>query len=336
MKEHTIYKIIAKKFAGESSREDEGIISTWLDENIENREIYHDLQRAWDNEARVNQMPKVINQDYQREKVWNESFEKNHRKPMIRKIPLFLLKVAASIAILLVAGWVGYKLVEQDQQPVQQPQAIVKENPNGQKSKIFLPDGSTVWLNAASKLSFMPGFSDSLRLISLDGEAFFDVVKDVNRPFVVETKGVRVTALGTSFNIDTHHGDLFGVSLVEGKVRVSAKGSGVVVILNPGEYSTFGPTEKLYKKGRYDPELTLSWKDGILCFKNAGLPEIIQELEQWYGVEIINDLSRKVNKHFNGRFDNENLENVLRNLSFALEFDYEMNGNKVVFENAKK
>ena len=311
-------------------------MATWLESDVENKRTFQTLQQSWKQDGPDDAIYKVINQDHHRERIWNTSFGKNERIIKVRTVPQFLLKIAASILIFIAAGWISWKLVGNPKKPAQISKTIIKENPNGQKSKIFLPDGSTVWLNAASKLSFHDGFSDSLRLVSLDGEAYFNVSKDLNRPFIVKIQGVRVIVLGTSFNVNTRHDGLLDVSLVKGKVRVSSPSFGDEIILSPGEYSTFDRTGKFYEKGHFDQELTTSWKDGILYFKNASLNEMTSKLEQWYGVKIVDGIKNPVGKHFTGRFDNENLDNVLRNISFALGFEYEINGNNIIIHIANK
>ena len=336
MSEQSIYEIIAKKLAGESSTKEDDALAAWLESDIENTRIFQALRQAWEGDKSNDAIYKVINQDHQRERVWNGSFGKNQKTVKGRTVPLVLFKIAASILIFVAAGWISWKLIDIPKKPAQISKTIIKENPNGQKSKIFLPDGSTVWLNAASKLSFHDGFSDSLRLVSLDGEAYFNVSKDLNRPFIVKIQGVRVVVLGTSFNVNTRHNGLLDVSLVKGKVRVSSASSGDEIILSPGEYSTFDRTGKFYEKGHFDQELTTSWKDGILYFKNASLNDMTSKLERWYGVKIVDGIKNPVSKHFTGRFDNENLDNVLRNISFALGFEYEINGNNIIIHNTNK
>src|SRR5690606_25765847 len=97
---------------------------------------------------------------------------------------------------------------------------LKKANPAGKKSRITLSDGTTIYLNAESEISYSAGFSDSVRRLSLRGEAFFEVAKE-SRPFVVETQGTKIRVLGTSFNVNQKENGSLTVALVSGKVRIN-------------------------------------------------------------------------------------------------------------------
>lgn len=220
-----------------------------------------------------------------------------------------------------------------------EPQYIVKTNIGGQKSTIILNDGSKVTLNSESTLRYPEEFNGSTRELVLEGEAFFEVAKDESRPFVVRNGSIKTTALGTSFNISAFPDDsLVQVALVTGSVKVSEYLPGETkepVFLHPGEAAFYNKSKKSLAKAVFNAKEILSWKEGILYFKDAKFAEIKERLGRWYGVEVETIGKEPQVKHFTGSFENERLVNVLELLSYSRDFRYTISGHKVtiIFNN---
>lgn len=210
---------------------------------------------------------------------------------------------------------------------------IVKENPSGVKSQVQLPDGTLVWLNAVSSISYLPNFTDTNRLVNLKGEAYFEVVKDKDRPFRVISDQVVTTALGTSFNIHAHEKDKIKISLSTGKVDVLNIGSNEKVVLHPGQQAT---TQRLgFSVSSFENEKVLAWKDGTIYFDDTGFDEMIATLEKWYGAQFkVQNLSaeRRKSLKITGKYPNMSLENILDILSYSLEFEYEIDNKTVTIK----
>ena len=243
-----------------------------------------------------------------------------------------LLKYAA---ILIVAGALSVLLYNNiSTKPVQMAsiEMVRKSTSNGQKSTILLSDGSKVILNSGSSLSYRKGFTDSARILQLTGEAYFEVARDVTRPFSVIAAGIRTTALGTSFNINSKN-DHVKVSLATGKVVVNEEvkfnGEQEMHFLVPGESIQYNRQTKDVKKGKFSIHKDFYWKDGILYFEDAEFSEITETLSTWYDVEFTIKNNHRVSKRYTGKFDNSTLKNVLENMGLALGFDYFLNGKKV-------
>ncbi len=217
----------------------------------------------------------------------------------------------------------------QGQEQLLEARIITKKNPSGQKSKLVLPDGSTVYLNSESSISYSADFISD-RSISLDGEGFFEVVKDSEHPFRVKADGIVTTALGTSFNISTFRDDQkVAVTLVSGKVVLSQEGTGSSLELDPGEESLLSTSDIQLEKHSVNTQDVLLWTRGILKFKNSSFKEMIEQLSRWYGVEITVKGTMR-HQLANGTFDtDESLENVLTVLGESLDFRFEINGKKV-------
>lgn len=238
------------------------------------------------------------------------------------------LKVAASIVLI---GGLSFWFLKNttEQQPLENHiSTVVKSTPKGVKSTITLKDGSVVTLNSESTISYTSDYGDSLREITLTGEAFFDVAKNPQRPFVVKSGNVATTALGTSFNISSFPEDQqVVVSLATGKVEVKELINQLGeptehYILYPGEQIQYTKSTLSFLKVKTRDDEAYLWRDGILSFKHADLPQITRKLERWYGVNI--DVAELPNSviDYDGIFNNQSLDNVLNAIGFTLNFDY--------------
>ncbi|MFA5244477.1 MAG: FecR family protein [Pedobacter sp.] len=157
------------------------------------------------------------------------------------------------------------------------------ETPLGGKYQINLPDGSKVWLNSASSLRFPALFSGNTREVELDGEAFFNVAKNKNKPFKVITKDQIVEVLGTQFNINSYGDEeVIKTTLIEGSVKILYKDE--VVLLAPGQQ--FQPNVLKPKVVEADTEEVVAWKNGYFLFKNEDIRSIMRKLSRWYNVEV--------------------------------------------------
>lgn len=211
---------------------------------------------------------------------------------------------------------------------------VTKTNPGHERSQFQLPDGTRVHLNANSEISYPEKFSDSLRLITLSGEAYFDVVRDKERPFKVNAENVITTVLGTSFNISAYpETGKVRVALVSGKVTVQRDAPNAQsFMISPGEKIIFDQNIDYETISHFDELLEVGWKDGILAFENAGFPEFLSRLEHWYGVEFLVQGKPEDTWQIEGRFDNESLEEILKGVQFTHDLTYEINEKQVIIK----
>ena len=247
------------------------------------------------------------------------------------------MKYAASLTILF--SLAIYFLQDQLQPIKPTPvkiEMVLKKTSKGQKSTIMLSDGSKVVLNSASQISYPKSFSDSSRVVTLVGEAYFEVAKDISRPFSVIANGVKTTALGTSFNVNSKTPSV-KISLATGKVVVenalNTDKSKNSHFLKPGEAINYEPKSNQVTISKFDFDQDFLWKDGIIFFQNSSFDEITTKLESWYNIDLEIKNQYLARKKFTGRFDNETLVSVMESLGFAMEFDYFVNGKnvKVIF-----
>lgn len=206
---------------------------------------------------------------------------------------------------------------------------VEKSTSAGEKLTITLPDGSRVWLNSGSKLEFPEKFNETERYMSLKGEAYFEVKKDSLRPFRVESDGIVTTALGTSFNINTKSNSLLKVSLVTGKVRVDRNLEAEQVELIPGQELQLNKIVNDLMVKNFDLEKVLAWKEGKIIFENANLSQVVETLEDWYGVKFNLINAENVKWNFSGEYQNQILDNLLNSMSYIENFEYEIIGKNV-------
>ncbi|MBO9633564.1 MAG: FecR domain-containing protein [Chitinophagaceae bacterium] len=157
--------------------------------------------------------------------------------------------------------------------------------PRGGQYQVNLPDGSKVWLNAASSLSFPVNFTGKQRKVSITGEAYFEITKNRNQPFIVQTDRQEVEVLGTAFNVNSYDEASIRTSLVDGSVRVSSRASGQQTILQPGKQSVLDGQQLL--TNNFDMENVTAWKKGLFSYTNASLKTVMADFERWYDVEVV-------------------------------------------------
>ncbi len=191
--------------------------------------------------------------------------------------------------------------------------------PYGKRSEITLSDGTHIWLNSGSQISYPAEFRDDTREVYLSGEAYFDVSPDVQKPFIVFTKDIRIRVLGTSFNVSSYSADnITQTVLVNGAVKITQNGLLARSIeMKPGERVVYNKTHESFNKDRVNVELYSSWIDGYLIFDNEPTSEIIKRLERIYNQRIIADPGLSAIS-FSGKLDlQEDIKDVLDNIAFA-------------------
>ncbi|MBX3253142.1 MAG: FecR family protein [Chitinophagaceae bacterium] len=222
----------------------------------------------------------------------------------------------------------------------------------GSKSNIQLPDGTVVWLNADSKLTYDENFRDDLREAVLEGEAFFDVAKDEQKPFIIHTKTIDIKVLGTAFNVKAYETEPnTETSLIRGSVEITLHNSPEKkIILKPNEklrvnnksleYST-GLNEvkaksrpddvdivvgKIHFQKKDSSALETLWIKNKLAFDAETLEEVMRKIERWYNVKVLMDVDESARAtQYSAIFENESLAQVMEALKITGNFSYTIN-----------
>lgn len=250
-----------------------------------------------------------------------------------RKFSLWAGRIASVIILLLLSGWsVYYYTIKQ---LAMQDMVVLVEK--GQKANVVLPDGSKVWINSDSELSYGSRFNRKERVLSLKGEAYFEVMPDKARPFIVETNEMAVRALGTSFNVKAYEEENDASTvLMTGKVEVTSQQD--CLILHPNEKIVFNKQTGQMEKSRVEDAADyVNWKYNALTFNGETFEKIVHTLERYYNTQIVFESESLKKYRFTGTPGNTSLESILQILSLTSPLSYEVRDSVIILrENMKQ
>ena len=309
-------KVTTYFLKGILSKEKEQELLFWIKSDEENRLLFLKEQELLSRQG-LTQKDKNLNLKWKSFKQ-RIDFGNQHNHAKILFLRVASIAAAFIFGILLTTVVVSkYFSV-----PIQTAQIQNITTPYGARTNMSLPDSSIVWLNSGSTLSFPSDFNKS-RLVTLTGEAFFEVVKS-DKPFIVSTKNGEVEVKGTSFNVSTFAEEALQATLVTGSVLVREKDSKNEVTLRPGQQANiFGSRIDVAK---VETDLFTSWKDGKLIFRKEYLSEVVKKLERWYNVKIELEDDKRLQKiWYSGTLEMESFSEVLELLKITAPVDYTYN-----------
>jgi len=203
------------------------------------------------------------------------------------------------------------------------------------KSKVVLPDGTEVWLHTNTQLSYNDGFTSGSREVTLNGEAFFNVKHDADKPFVVHSNDVAVTVHGTKFNVNSYASSEHTlVSLYEGSV--SMKTSTNDKLLKPGQEGYYDKQQNQLVVKQGDVEFAKSWTNDQLRFENKNLRYVCRYLEKWYSVDIEIDPAIADNQAYTFTLSTESLEEIVRIMGRITPIEYRFEDSNKLYIRPKK
>jgi len=198
-------------------------------------------------------------------------------------------------------------------------------SPPGSRTHLELADGSKVWLNYDSKMIYPRRFTGKTRTVALEGEAYFEVAPDKSKPFMVETKGIAVKAVGTSFNIKAYPGDTdVETTLESGKVIILANTGEKPSIceMEPGQHFIFDHADNKYSLKREDPAKYVSWREGKLIFKDDPLDQVAERLSRWYNIHVKLNDPELSSLTYTATFVDETVYQILEMLEIVTPISY--------------
>ncbi|WP_165503615.1 FecR family protein [Pedobacter hiemivivus] len=202
--------------------------------------------------------------------------------------------------------------------------------PKGGQYEVTLPDGTKVWLNAASKLRFPVAFAANERNVELSGEAYFEVTKDKKRPFRVKSAQQEITVLGTHFNVNAYNDDVFAkTTLLEGSVRVN-KGSSQA-LLTPGQQAVSNTGSAVISVRKdVDVNESVAWKNGLFMFEQEDIFSIMNKISRWYDIEVEYRGDLKGKKYSGNISKFEDVTEVLKTMQFTGTIQFRVEGRRIV------
>jgi ferric-dicitrate binding protein FerR (iron transport regulator) len=285
---------------------------------------------------------------------WDESNEKSKSFGWKR-----LLSLAAALLLIAAASWWGYRFLTDSasSKAIAANEAVnqVTTKP-GNRTRVVLRDGTRVWLNADSKLTYANDFGGTTREVNLTGEAYFDVVSNPEHPFIIHTPRTTVKVTGTTFNVRDYPGEArTETSLIHGKVEVRS-------VTQPEKVYYLKPNEKIVLKTiedggmpalvtktvqqipaaeiaeivilRYDPIDSIpaetAWVNDQLAFNNESFRDIANKMEKWYNTKIEFAAPSLEDAHLTGKFEKESLQEALEALQYTTPFRFRRQGQTIV------
>lgn len=328
-----IEELIADYFVDRLDKNDIAQLQQWLDQSPDNKKYFQNMQEIWFASGNSGNSKK-----YDKDEAYKRFLQKTVTSPQKysgqRKNTFlrFLLYGAASVILILIIAYTSYW---QGTETVKKQFAdMVIEAPLGSRTKMYLPDGSLVWLNASSKISYSQGFGVNNRKLNLTGEGYFEVTKNEKLPFQVRTNELHTDVIGTKFNFRNYPDEEEAtVSLLEGKVLVRN-------ILKDGDKICLSPDQKVFlnkKSGEMrmkeiKSQYTVEWTNGYLFFDEELLVDIVKELERSYNVKITLKDKSLESFRFYGNFvpREQTIDEILDLLGSTGKIKYEKTGKEII------
>ncbi len=371
-REEGAYALITRCLSGNADQQEWEELNSFLKENNENRLYYFYCKRIWFESSKQTGDSPETDLRWERLKVRMGS-QKNipgsiSGRNKNRRV-LKTLGIAASISLLIALTSFTTYIFHQTAKFATTLNEVTA--PLGSRTNLVLPDGSSVWLNSGSKLTYTSGFGRKTRDVSLSGEAFFDIRHQEKKPFIVNSGDLHIEVLGTIFNVKAYPDEkTIETTLVEGKVSVrlnTAKG-GQTIVLKPNEKliynsnkeisvnSTLVDTKKKVSKeersetistestspASYDvvrspnPQNAAAWKDGKLIVRSESLESLAIKLERYFNIEISFECDSIKGFKYSGTLDEVSIEEVLNALECTSPLNYSIDKNQVILSLKKK
>lgn len=343
MENERLAQLLARKMAGEIVPEEEKELERLLQLFPYATYITEVLTQPWKDVTNVHGTREVSNL------LDNHMARLAHTtQPVAKRRTLWPYATIAASVALLIGVWTMWKPAKETKQIAITAPALQQ----APKKKVLLPDGSAVWLNAGSKLEYTAQFGKKDRVVILEGEAFFDIVKNADHPFLVKTATFAVRVLGTSFDVRAYpQEDTAVAALVQGSIEILLKGNeDKGISLRPNEKLTipvFHTTTAANEKNEpvtmpliKAPLTTLrdsvvtetAWVQNKLAFKHMALEQVARLMGQWYNADIRFKNESKKSLYFSGVFEKEDLEQALTVLSLTTQsFRYSKDANGIIW-----
>lgn len=219
--------------------------------------------------------------------------------------------------------------------PAKEAEYHILQIPGGGEFSLVLSDGTKVWLNAGSLIRYPAEFTGNERRVDFEGEAYFEVAPDKERPFRIMTGNQQVEVLGTSFGITSYEEDpAILTTLVEGRVQVSLKNDpGVFQVLNPNEQSYYQKNGNTILKRTVNPSPYIAWREGRFVFQDELLVHIMQTLSRWYNVDVIFAGEKAKHFRFTGNLERRaGFKEILEKIEKTNEVKFYVKGNQITIE----
>jgi ferric-dicitrate binding protein FerR (iron transport regulator) len=323
----TPYVLIIKFLEDIATSEEIEALMEWRQASSRNEQLFNEWLRTWNRNLQRDENAVIPS----KHKVWRSiqqqlDLSEDERSYSKRNV-VQLVALAAGIA-LFIGFFIAFFAIYH---PMVPETLVSVETPAGQKVHVTLPDGSKVWLNAGSTLSYSSNFNHHHeRIVTLNGEAYFDVVHHPDRPFVVKTGSLNVKVLGTIFDVQTYKNDVFAnVSLIRGKVCVySEMNHKPIAVLSPNQMLTLNTLNGMSSVTSCNATDQSIWIRNELRFNGISPQEMFKQLGRWYGVTF-DVANMPVKNRYWLTLKTESLTEAIQLISKITPLNYTINGEEV-------
>jgi ferric-dicitrate binding protein FerR (iron transport regulator) len=331
MNEQVLYELLAKKLAGEATPTELRQVDEWLAESPDHPALYEQMAVLWQQTAPV-PLRTLSDQDAAFDRLLRRIDQPLVKAPR-RSLRLATWVGAASIILVVALGWWLYPL------GVSAPVLAQQVTPKGARSEVRLPDGSIVWLNADSRLEYPRAFDGNTREVTLVGEAFFDVVKNPSKPFIIKLQTGTIRVLGTSFNVKAYPGDsIVETTVVTGKVAFipnpttrQTQASDTLFVL-PNHKVVQDLQAKIVLDKPTVAALNHAWMQDKLVFMDTPLSEVARTLERRYGIAVVLEREALSRCPLTATFEGQSLKEVMELIAMTKQFDYQLANNQFIIK----
>lgn len=383
MSQESLYILLAKVLSKEASEAEMLEFQSLISKNEEWKAVFHNLEELWATIPVPSETPTATEESYLlhlgRLKDQVADFETPKELEMVvDEFEDFLLypqktfwyqkwQSYTAIAALFLFAFFGFNYLNKKDVAIENDKHFNEITVKlGTKTKVQLPDGSHVWVNSDSKLTYAETFTGPTRDIYLEGEAYFDVVKDAKHPFIVHTSGIDIRVLGTAFNVKAYKAEpTIEATLVHGLIEVTKTNQPEAskILLHPHEKLIFDKKaneQSVIKPGMnaaesaiaqdrpINPSITItplsksladsalietSWVYNRLSFEEEKFEDLAKKIERWFNVEITINNNKIRSYRSTGSFENETVDEALKELQYLVPFNYQINGRNITITN---
>lgn len=324
---HNIEELLPSYFSGDIDADKRELVDRWKEESDENKKLFDDSLVVWERGAILGQIDQ-----FDKKKAWRRVEKRLSLYNSVLVLKTGFQRVAAILLlpVLVYAGFVSFEHFSEKEELGPEVTLQKVNSPSGAITELALPDGTHVWLNRESSLEYPIPFSNN-RMVSLKGEAYFEVKKDQAHPFIVNTGKLNVEVLGTVFNVSCYQdATQTDVTLVSGRLKLFTAGSKKDFFLSPNQHANFDlKTNELVISDENTFKYT-SWKDGILLLDSDPMDVVAEKLARWFNVEISIENNELKDYVYKGRFSNESLKQILDLLSISAPIKYRIIERKIL------
>lgn len=307
-----MYNLLAKYFSGQATTEEQLTVKNWTNASKENRNEFETAKRLWQEADNAETLTYDTEAAWQKVKTFIDQSPVQHKGRVIKMFTKRMVAAVAAAVLLFVAGYWWLNQNSNKYTTITAGTAI---------KEVVLEDGSHVYLRKDGKLTYPKKFSGNKRDVELDGEAFFDIAKDPEKPFEIKAAATSVTVLGTSFTVNTGNSQV-EVVVKTGLVKFSSLNDTTQnAKLSPGERAVFRNNKLV--KGINTNENYNSWQTGVLTFRNTPMQEVIKALSSHYSVSFVikkGDESKVQSSAVTSTFIRQPLEEVIKEIELITTF----------------